>query len=174
MTINVIVKNVEKTKAGKTDRIVLHYTSDKSNGETWKVGALAVKLDEESRAKLNTVQAGDTVGIDIAKDGNYWNLTKVGDPVQTAYSSRSAGSSTKNAANKTSGYDNLGQQIGNSITNAVNSLGAGHTVAEYKQRAIELIQIGNEIRELINSDSLVSSEAANVADDDELTKEVGF
>jgi hypothetical protein len=174
--MNVTVHNVEKTKAGKTDRIVLHYTSDKTKGEVWKVGALAIKLDESSRSVLNTAKAGDKIGINMTKEGNYWNLTEATTAVdESARTSARTSASTKTSAG--GGYDNLGQQIGNSITNAVNSLGAGKSVAEYKQRAIDLILAGNEIRELVNSGALTNdtATAANYAGaEDELSKELGF
>lgn len=79
MKKTVKVSKVETMKAGKVDRLVLHYEvlDGPKAGEVWKIGALAVKLDEPSRNLLKSAKAGDMLDIEITKDGNYWNLTSV-------------------------------------------------------------------------------------------------
>lgn len=61
--------------------------------------------------------------------------------------------------NKSSGggYDSLGNQVGNCVTNAIVSLGAGKTIEQYKQRMLELAEAGNWLRnKLENQTSLTS------------------
>ena len=95
MKKTVKIYDVEKTKAGKTDRLVLHYQilDGPKAGEVWKIGALAVKLDETSRGLLKIENIGLTVDIEIVKDGNYWNLESVrtAGSTPTASTSKAAG-----------------------------------------------------------------------------------
>lgn len=141
MTIQtVVVTNIEKVKAGKTDRVVVHYNGN--DGSTWKKGALVVKLDEPSRATLTKYKkqldetAGSTCSLDIEflKVGEYWNLTRVGEagsfntggqtssaPSGGGYKKSYSGGSAAPIAGRLSDVEKgEGQQRGNVLTNATN------------------------------------------------------
>lgn len=173
MIKNVTVVGVDVPKAGeKHPRFTLHYVGN--DGKTWKIGNLAVKLTEESREKLKAAAVElvggvqPTLGIEVAKEGNYWNLLTVGDPVKEA---------TTTGKKQSGGYDSLGNQVGNCVTNSVNSLGAGKTISEYKTRAVEFMLMGNEIRELAESGQLeteIAKPTELATNDEEVTKELGF
>ena len=137
MSKNVVVDNVTSGGTASNPTAVLHYIG--SDNTVWKIANLASKLDESSKAKLRSVKKGDVVSVDMVKEGKFWNLVSVGEPVAET---KGKGSGTA----KPGGYDSLGNQIGNCITNAVNSLGQGHTTKEYKTRAEEFLQMGDEIR----------------------------
>lgn len=178
MNKTVKVVKVETVKAGKTDRIVLHYEG--TDGTTWKIGALAVKLPEASRTTLLAAVPGSFLTVTMLKEGAYWNLTQVTSATAAGATSNTTKPAAPTNAQKSGGYDNLGQQIGNSITNAVNSLGTGKTVAEYQQRAIDFIKAGNTIRELSESGGIVAETfTAPIADegygqDLEINEDLGF
>ncbi len=171
MKSNVEVVQVETVKAGKVDRLVLHYKAERTKGEVWKIGALSVKLSDVSRATLKAAKPGDVISVDIEKEGQYFNLISASTDTTATPTASAARATSSTGGAKTSGYDNLGQQIGNSITNAVNSLGTGKTSNDYKQRAIEFILMGDDIRELVTSGNIkpLAKGAASVeqtSDDD--------
>ena len=189
MTIKTVkVIEIETVKGGKADRIVLHYVG--TDGTTWKIGALAAKLDTTSRTALLAAKPGDSITIEMIKDGAYWNLTRVGSDgvplvASSAPATRAQGSLQPSATTwnkpttKSSGYDSLGNQIGNCITNAVNSLGEGRSAAEYKTRAIELLQMGDEIRASAESGGLkapttVLNDTTQQQTADSIDADIGF
>ncbi len=49
------------------------------------------------------------------------------------------------------GYNGDGAQVGNSLTNAVNSLERGSTAAQVKERAKELIMVGEELKSFLTT-----------------------
>lgn len=110
MQKTVRVVRTEVTKAGKTDRIVLHHTN--LDGSTYKagtpdkIGALAVKLDDASRNTVLAAKAGDTLAIEMLKEGDYWNLTKVAVGSSGTYASHTATTQTKKP------FDDVGVKVG--------------------------------------------------------------
>lgn len=176
MLKNVTVIGVDVPRTGEQyPKYVLHYKRD--DGKAGKIGNLAVKLPEQARDKLKAVAAEvlggaqPTVGIEIVKEGNYWNLVNVSDRVTET-------NNNNNNKKQSSGYDSLGNQIGNCVTNSVNSLGAGKTIAEYKTRAIEFLLMGNEIRELAETGQaqtvLATATVEYTTTDEEVTNELGW
>lgn len=141
MKKTVKVNKVETVKAGKVDRIVLHYEvlDGQKKGEVWKIGALAIKLDESTRGKLKTVKPGDIVDITMEKDGNYWNLTKVEDGDTSSVAS--AGSPVKSA---TRAYDDTGVKVGAARNQAIAYLsatkGKAFTLDDVDATAYEIIE----------------------------------
>jgi hypothetical protein len=184
MAKNVKVVKVETVKGGKADRIVLHYVG--SDGTPWKIGALAAKLDENSRKALLTAKEGGTLSVNIAKEGNYWNLVSAG-PEQASDAPRNnSGSSSDKPYNKSNNYSKSSYtpptaeekkrtdvkiQVMNALTNAIVSLGAGKSTAEYKQRVVEFVSLGNEVVQ----DTLAGNLQAPTLDvSDDVVDELGF
>lgn len=140
MKKTVKVSKVESVKAGKVDRIVLHYEviDGPKKGEVWKIGALAIKLEDATRAKLNSAQPGDVVDITMEKDGNYWNLTKVED------SDASSGASTQKATSIDKKWDDTGVKVGAARNQAIAYLsatkGKAFTLDDVDATAYEIIE----------------------------------
>jgi len=144
MRKTVKVSSVESLKAGKTDRIVLHYEvlEGPKKGEVWKIGALAVKLDNETRAKLKTAKAGDIVDITIEKDGNYYNLTKVEDASSASVNQQP----NKNSSTKSTSNDDhlIGIKVGVARNQAIAYLaatkGSKFTLDDVDATAYEIVE----------------------------------
>ncbi len=147
MKKTVKVNKVETLKAGKVDRLVLHYEvlDGPKKGEVWKIGALAVKLDDASRAKLKSVQPGDVIDVDIEKDGNYWNLTKVDDAGSSTSTSNNS-SSTGTSYKKATGNDDhlVGIKVGAARNQAIAYLsatkGKAFTLDDVDATAYEIVE----------------------------------
>ncbi len=169
ITKNVTVTLVDKPKAGdKYPRYTVHYTGD--DGSTWKIGNLESNLKPETLAEIKGLTTPEEKSITVEKEGKFWNLISVG-----AVTEKKAGSTYNKPAAKSGGYDSLGNQIGNTITNAVVSLGSGKSITEYKARALELVLMGNEIRDIVESGTLVTAvQQPDTAPQDEVVKELGF
>lgn len=137
-TVKVVA--VESAKAGKTDRIVFHYTD--LNGGSYtpgtpdKIGALAVKLDPDSLKVFTSLKdkatdkkqttggwyysgLSDVITIEMVKDDKYWNLTKA----STASASNS-GSSTQQQQPAKKPFDDVGVKVGASRNQAIAILGS--------------------------------------------------
>lgn len=148
MKKTVKVSKVETLKAGKVDRIVLHYEvlDGPKKGEVWRIGALGVKLDESSRNKLKAAQPGDVVDITIEKDGNYWNLTKVESTgsasAQAPQSPAGSSNTTYKAASKP--YDDTGVKVGAARNQAIAYLsatkGKAFTLDDVDATAYEIVE----------------------------------
>lgn len=156
----------------KGHRLTLEYTridSDRPQNPT-KASKFVNALTDAEKALAKTLKAGDEVVITKEEGKPYtnkagitvtpWNLTAI-----AAKETYVAPKKEKwaPAAKATGGYDNLGQQIGNSLTNAVNSLGAGYTVEQYRQRALEFVLAGDWVRAQVEAKAAAKpSEAATV------------
>lgn len=116
-TKTVKVVQVEKVKAGKTDRLVLHYEllDGPKKGEVWKIGALAIKLPEDSRKTLLAAKPGDVVNVSLEKEGNYWNMTAVEKAVVQQNNAIAAPKQT---------FDNVGIKVGAARNQAIAYLAA--------------------------------------------------
>ena len=134
MTVKTVaVTKVEKVKAGKTDRVVVHYKGD--DGSDWKIGALAVKLGEPTRKFLKTIADGGKevqADIELTKEGNFWNLIQAAE-AGTLKPNNPAPQNSSNSTYKKTSYSAApavgrlsdvekgeGQQRGNVLTNATN------------------------------------------------------
>lgn len=122
MQKTVRVVSTEVTKAGKTDRVVLHHTnldgSSYKPGTPDKIGNLAVKLDDVSRSTVLGAKAGDVLDIELTKDGNFWNLIKA-----TASSGATPAPTFTQAAKKPA-FDDVGVKVGAAANRAVQVLAA--------------------------------------------------
>lgn len=143
MKKTVKVSKVETLKAGKADRVVLHYEllDGPKKGEVWKIGALFVKLDEASRKKIKAVKSGDVVEIDLLKEGNYWNLKSIGDADSTPKATSTYKPYEKKSSNND---DNLtGIKVGAARNQAIAFLsatkGANFTLDDVDATAYEII-----------------------------------
>jgi len=164
VTKTVKVVEIETVKGNKADRIVLHYVG--ADGSTWKIGALAAKLDENSRKFLLATKPGDTITITNEKEGNYWNLTSASTATQSDNSSTSytpQGTSSKGKETDTR------IQVMNALTNAIVSLGAGKTTQEYRDRVVEFVLLGNTVVSEALADNLTATTTS-----DDLTQKLGF
>jgi len=148
-----VADKVKPIKRGKGTVLDLAYTCDKSEGEVWHITNFTNKLDDDTIKTLKNAKAGDSLQIMYEKNGKYANLIWANADLKASppESVRTTLNPPAATGAKPSGYDNLGQQIGNSITNAVNSLGTGKSTKEYKERAIEFIMMGDDIRALVAS-----------------------
>lgn len=134
MTVKTVaVTKVEKVKAGKTDRVVVHYKGD--DGSDWKIGALTVKLGEPTRKFLKTIADGGKevqADIELTKEGNFWNLIQAAE-AGTLKPNNPAPQNSSNSTYKKTSYSAApavgrlsdvekgeGQQRGNVLTNATN------------------------------------------------------
>jgi hypothetical protein len=185
MSKNVKVVKVETVKGGKADRIVLHYVG--SDGSTWKIGALAAKLDESSRKTLLAAKEGDTLSVSIAKEGNYWNLMSAG-PAQASEAPQGKTYNKSNTYSKSS-YQTpqvgrltdlekaAGQQRGNVLSNAVAIVVAAgvkdvnSALKQVEKTAIELLGISNNLE--VASNASTSTEV-DLSSDDSVVDELGF
>lgn len=196
MTVkNVTVVEVEKLKAGKVDRLVLHYVGNDKT--TWKIGALAPKLDEDSRKKLLSSQKDDVICIELLKEGNFWNLVKASDALtegsQVTPTTTTTSPDTKKSYNTQStagGFVKSKEtdtriQVMNALTNAIVSLGAGKTTKEYKERVMEFVTLGNQVVEqALNGDLTALAQESTVKNldvdafvdttTDDVVEELGF
>lgn len=145
----------EQIKVGKngTPAIKVYYTrlDGDQKGKEQSVQYLVGKLDEASKAILKA--ASETKGqFKVVKEkketDEYYNFARFEDASTFVEKPKSmwAGNKGNGGGKSGGGYDSLGNQIGNSVTNAVNSLGAGKSIEEYKSRAWEFIQMGDELR----------------------------
>ena len=141
MSQTVTVQSIDITPAGKTKRIVLNYKNSK--GEARKIGALEVKLDETSRSVLSKSHPGDTVVIDMAKEGEYWNLTKVTDVTSFVSSSPNNSSVSTSYAKKSNTYDDTGVKVGASRNQAIAylaaTMGCNFTLDDVDRVAYEIV-----------------------------------
>ncbi len=153
----------------------MHYIG--TDGTTWKIGALAAKLDTASRNTLLAAKKDDTLTVEIIKDGNYWNLTaaSVGGTVSSAVYKGTQPSSQPAAYTGKGKETDTRIQVMNALTNAVTSLGAGKKTSEYKARVIEFVTLGTEVTEAILAGGIKATPpAAPTAIEAEVTNEVGF
>lgn len=146
----------ELTTRGKEQYLLLTYKrlDGDTAGKEFTTGTFISKLDAESKTQIK--KGGEFVIVKIeeeVKGKKYWNLLKVEDistykpkPAYKPFSGQGTSGFKSTLIGRGSSYDNLGQQIGNSMTNAVNSLGAGKTVQEYEDRAYELVKAGDRVR----------------------------
>lgn len=169
-----LVKVDRKGKGTKQDMLVINYVSVETN-ETKTAQKFFASVTDGEKTLLQELKEGDLFlvvkeavsGRD--RDGNsrmFWNLKTVKSIADYKPKEKSSynggGGYNKGATNtKTGGYDNLGQQIGNSMTNAVNSLGAGKTIEEYRARALEFVLAGDYVRAQIENKTATNT--ANTA-----------
>lgn len=106
--------------------------------------------------------------------GKGWKLSSIAD--ESTYKPRIPTTQTKkewkgkmttNTTGTKSGYDTLGQQVGNCVSNSILSLGAGKTIEQYKERMLELAEAGNWLRQQlekgINSTTSSNNNNTNTA-----------
>ena len=156
--VSSIEKNVGFTTRFGNKSVKHEITYERDDGSTMKEVLLK---NSPVYAQYNTVEAGQVLELTREKDGQFWktiSVTPVAKGATTSTESRKTSSSSSTGQAKSYGYDSIGQQIGNCITNAVTSLGAGKTIEEYQERAIDLILMGNEIRKQYEHGALTSSE----------------
>lgn len=200
MTKSVTAADVVQTGGtAKSPTMVLHYYGD--DGSVWKIGNLAAKLSEATRNVLKSVRKGDTVDIEIKKEGNFWNLISASPEDKTATSAAKKATNTtytKSTYSKAPAEGRLtdldkaeGQQRGNVLTNAVNlvtailvargnkeDLNVSKALTLIKDASKELLIISNNLETfaetaLANSNSLSVQDAQDL-DDPEVTQELGF
>lgn len=189
MTQNVTVSKAEAVAAGKTKRVVLHYTSEKTKGQTWSYGALAPQLDKESldyfkelKQRLDQGGQPELVGIEAAKEGNYWNLKKIGKPDTSTQSQKGSSTNSGTSAGK---YDDTGVKVGASRNQAIAFLaatkGTNFTLDDVDQVAYDIVkrQAAQEdnVRKGVNPyDNIAESLAQEHydADLDTINPELGF
>lgn len=182
MKKTVKVDKVESLKAGKTDRLVLHYEvlDGPKAGEVWKIGALAVKLDDASRSKLKTAQPGDTIDVTIEKDGNYWNLTKVEDVGTTAAVKQQSTNKTSNNQ-----YDTTGVKVGAARNQAIAFLsatkGKAFTLDDVDATAYEIVERQSTQEDAVRAgnnpakpEALTQQANSQTHDNSEVEDEFGF
>lgn len=187
MKKTVKVSKVETLKAGKVDRIVLHYEvlDGPKKGEVWKIGALGVKLDDPTRNNLKAASPGDIVDITMEKDGNYWNLTKVEDVGNTA-SAPSTGGYTKPATTSYSkpAYDDTGVKVGAARNQAIAYLsatkGTKFTLDDVDATAYEIVERQGAQEATVRAGNnpakpeALAEQAQQTYDDKEVSDEFGF
>lgn len=187
MKKTVKVNKVESVKAGKTDRIVLHYEvlDGPKKGEVWKIGALKVKLDESSRNSLKGAE-GDLRDITIEKDGNYWNLMKVESvgsaPAQAPRSSGGSSNTTYKAASKP--FDDVGIKVGAARNQAIAYLsatkGKSFTLDDVDATAYEIVERQSAQEATVRAGNnpakpeALAEQATQQYDDSEVSDEFGF
>lgn len=146
-------------KGTKAYKLVLDYT--RVDGEGEKKPTKASKFMESLTADEKALLKAAIVGTELVitkqegkpytnKEGRQvtpWNLTTIAAKDTWVEKPKKQWNGKQSGG----GYDNLGQQIGNSVTNAVNSLGAGKTMDEYRQRALEFVLAGDWVREQVEN-----------------------
>lgn len=187
MKKTVRVSKVESVKAGKTDRIVLHYEvlDGPKKGEVWKIGALKVKLDESSRNSLKGAE-GDLRDITIEKDGNYWNLMKVEGAGSAPTQTQSTTTNLKhNAETIRKAFDDTGIKVGAARNQAIAYLsatkGKAFTLDDVDATAYEIVERQAAQEETVRSgnnpakpEALAEQAQQQAYSDDEVTDEFGF
>ncbi len=140
MLQDVTVTKVEDKKAGRTDRVVLHYSSAKTNGATWEIGALIVKLDSSSREILQKLRdkapvkkdtgvsklyegLNDLATIETNKVDGYWNLITISSAQQSG-ATQATNIAQNTTVAKTKTYDDTGVKVGASRNQALAFLAA--------------------------------------------------
>src|SRR3954463_2506736 len=133
MTVTTIeVVKVEKVPAGKTERVVVHYVGKED--AIWKIGNLIDNFDAAARLFLKELSSKVPCKVDIEKEkqGDFWNLVKIGEsgsmrqPDKPAYKSNASSSYKKpyspapRVGSLTDVEKGEGQQRGNVLTNATN------------------------------------------------------
>jgi hypothetical protein len=188
MKKTVKVNKVETLKAGKVDRIVLHYEvmDGPKKGEVWKIGALGVKLDNDTRAKLKAAQPGDIIDITMEKDGNYWNLTKVEDAgASTPAQASNGGGYHKPATSAGKTYDDTGVKVGAARNQAIAYLaatrGKAFTLDDVDATAYEIVERQSAQEATVRAgnnpakpEALVEQATQQSYDDSEVSDEFGF
>lgn len=161
--------------AKKTPQIVLHCKRlDKEvvNGDIkFFQGAFKGEGKEEASAVLDDIKAKGAGATFVAikekkvnpQDINkpFWNVVDL--KPETKWGERPMSTFTKfNNTGKTN--DNgTGAQIGNALKLAVETLGAGKTVEQYKARAWELILLGDALRTELETHRSKSTDTFNAA-----------
>ncbi len=186
MKKTVKVSKVETVKAGKVDRVILHYEvlDGPKKGEVWKIGALGVKLEESTRNKLKTLKGGEVVDITMAKDGNYWNLTKVEEAGSAPAQSNSGGNS-KGGSTSAARYDDTGVKVGAARNQAIAHLsatkGKEFTLDDVDATAYEIIERQAAQEATVRAgnnpakpEALAEQSQQQSYDDSEVTDEFGF
>jgi hypothetical protein len=178
MTVQTVtVVDLERVKGenGNSERIMLHYSGDRTKGQTWRIGAFLAKLDDESRKSVLTAEKGDKRNITVEKEGNYWVLRKV-EPATDLPKAANAQTYTKVEGRLTDVEKSEGAQRGNVLTNAVNltiAQGAAKTIEQTMQNVEKaaklLLQISNK---LADNAELITDDVIPPAD--EINDEIGF
>jgi hypothetical protein len=191
-TKQIKVIKIEKVKVGAkgAERLVIHYEG--AGGDPWKIGNLASNLSPESRAALTAAKAGSvTLNVNIDKVDGYSTLVSAGDEAgqpeaKPAYSGGGGfkkpfvpGSGFKGETPEEKKDKNARIQAMNTLTSAVNSLGAGKSLVEYKQRAIDLYLIIEDITAQAVAGQLKADPKGNLREsvaayEDEVVEELGF
>jgi hypothetical protein len=162
-------KPITEGKGTKQYKLLLEYTRVDGDGvkKPMKGSKWMNAVTESELALLRTLKDGDELVITkeeqeyTDKEGNpktAWNLvglaardTWIEKPKKPEW--KGGGGKWEGKA-KSGGYDSVGNQVGNCITNAIITLGAGKTMEEYKARMLELAEVGNWLRAKIESNSL--------------------
>ena len=155
-----LAKLEEKLNEGKDTKAHKYGVQyQRLDDEMKKVGNKAYKLvgqwTEEELLLMKALKVGDEFVVNkkeyeyTAADGTTktgWNLASIA-PKETFKPKEKKEWKGKGGG----GYDAVGQQVGNCVTNAIASLGAGKTMEEYEERMFELAQAGDRLRAKIEN-----------------------
>lgn len=109
----------------------------------------AFKKYPNLKAEVDAVKVGDTIEITSVQDGAFKVVSKVlvvsdQEPTPASNATATRGDSTV----KNDDY-NIGQQVGNALTNAAATLGGKATVKQLEERAWDIVLAGNRLKERI-------------------------
>lgn len=157
-------EKLQKDKGTKQHKVGVKYTRTDTDTPT-KGEALkwASNWTPEEAELLKALQPGDEFVVNKTErkyttsegeERTTWELSSIADV--STYKPKPAKPKWNNnkgnyTPNKSNGYDNLGQQVGNCVTNAIASLGPGKDIDQYKTRMLELAEAGNWLRERLET-----------------------
>lgn len=144
-----LVNIQRQDKNTQKDKITVNYIrlDGSESGKPGSASKLTGNYSEEEKIFLGSLKEGDEFVLtkvertwtgDDGKQRQVWNLSTVA-PISTWVD--------KVKKDKEYGFDRVGYQINNCISNAVISLGEGKPIAAYEERAREFVLMGNKLRE---------------------------
>ena len=147
---------VVEVVSGQKGRIDLVHTeldgSTFKQGQNNKVGTLASKLDADSTATLRAAKAGDTLSIEITKEGNFWNLTKA-----AAGNSRAPTGQSNAPQQKKEPFDTVGVKVGAARNQAIAYLSATKGT-KFTLEDVDVVAYEIVVRQQAQEDAIRSNE----------------
>ena len=128
------------------------------------------EFSKEELALLKALKPGDKFVVNkeeysyTRKDGSVgkgWKLSSLAEESTYTPRVKKEWKGNNNNMNKST-YGSLGQQVGNCVSNAILSLGAGKTIEQYKERMLELAEAGNWLRSKLESGNVSATNTNSI------------
>lgn len=146
---------VQQLDSGKTfEGVILKYKLKDAAREK-KFHKNGFKFIKNLLEQLQSLKPGDHIEITHEKKGEFTNFTNIERLDGSSGDTAPAKKAWSPAAGKAPYVDNtVGLQVGNALTNATTLIAHGHSSKSLEDTAIEILLLGNKLRDLVTSGKL--------------------